>query len=64
MAEAQSTLAAAETQYVSSVLQLNESRLGLARNLGIIDTQYGRICRVGTPPQVKSDQAAGEPKVQ
>lgn len=40
VAEAQSTLAGAQTQYVNSVYQLNEARLGLARNLGIIDTQY------------------------
>ncbi len=40
VAEAESTLAAAQTQYVDSVYQLNVARLGLARNLGIIDTQY------------------------
>lgn len=40
VAEAESTLAAAQDQYVNSVFQLNRSRLGLARNLGIIDTQY------------------------
>lgn len=40
VAEAESTLAAAQTQYVNSVYQLNTARLGLARNLGIIDTQY------------------------
>lgn len=40
VAEAQSTLAAAQTQYVNSVYQLNQARLGLARNLGIVDTQY------------------------
>lgn len=40
VAEAQSTLAAAQSQYVNSVYQLNQARLGLARNLGIIDTQY------------------------
>ena len=40
VAEAESTLAAAQTQYVNSVYQLNVARLGLARNLGIIDTQY------------------------
>ncbi len=40
VAEAESTLAAAQTQYVNSVYQLNVARLGLARNLGIVDTQY------------------------
>ena len=53
VAEAQSTLAAAETQYVDSVYQLNQSRLGLARNLGIIDTQYRTFLQGGNPPEVK-----------
>jgi hypothetical protein len=64
VAEAQSTLAQAQTQYVNSVYQLNESRLGLARNLGIIDTEYKLYLQGGMPPEVKSDKAAGEPKVQ
>lgn len=62
VAEAQSTLAQAQTQYVNSVYQLNEARLGLARNLGIIDTQYKMYLKGGTPPEVKSNQAAGMPK--
>lgn len=62
VSEAQSTLAAAQTQYVNSVYQLNEARLGLARNLGIIDTQYRTFLQGGNPAQVKSDQAVGEPK--
>jgi outer membrane protein TolC len=62
VAEAQSTLAQAQTQYVSSVLSLNEARLGLARNLGIIDTQYKMYLQGGTPPEVKTDKAAGMPK--
>jgi outer membrane protein TolC len=62
VAEAQSTLAQAQTQYVSSVYQLNEARLGLARNLGIIDTQYRQYLQGGNPPEVKSDKAAGEPR--
>ncbi|HEX4005140.1 MAG TPA: TolC family protein [Acidobacteriaceae bacterium] len=45
VAEAQSTLSQAQTQYVSSVLQLNEARLGLARNLGIVDTQYKKYLK-------------------
>jgi len=62
VAEAQSTLAQAQSQYVNSVYQLNEARLGLARNLGIIDTQYRQSLQGGTPAQVKSDAAVGEPK--
>jgi outer membrane protein TolC len=62
VAEAQSTLAQAQSQYVSSVYALNEARLGLARNLGIVDTQYRTFLQGGNPPQVKSDKAVGEPK--
>jgi outer membrane protein TolC len=62
VAEAQSTLAQAQTQYVSSVLALNQARLGLARNLGIIDTQYKVYLQGGAPPEIKSDKAAGMPK--
>jgi outer membrane protein TolC len=40
VAQAQSTLAQAQTQYVNDVYQFNQAKLGLARNLGIIDTQY------------------------
>ncbi len=59
VAEAQSTLVQAQTQYVNSVYQLNEARLGLARNLGIVDTQYRTFLQGGNPPEVKSDKAAG-----
>jgi outer membrane protein TolC len=38
--QAQSTLASAQTQYVNTVYNYNQAKLGLARNLGIIDTQY------------------------
>jgi outer membrane protein TolC len=62
VAEAQSTLAQAQSQYVNSVYQLNEARLGLARNLGIIDTEYRQYLQGGNPPEVKSDSAVGEPK--
>ncbi|HEY1501989.1 MAG TPA: TolC family protein [Acidobacteriaceae bacterium] len=62
VAEAQSTLAQAQSQYVNSVYSLNEARLGLARNLGIVDTQYRTFLQGGNPPEVKSDQAVGEPK--
>lgn len=62
VAEAQSTLAQAQTQYVSSVLALNQARLGFARNLGIVDTQYKVYLQGGAPPEIKSDKAAGLPK--
>lgn len=38
--QAQATLASAQTNYVQSVYRYNQAKLGLARNLGIIDTQY------------------------
>ena len=38
--QAQATLAGAETNLVSTTVQYNEAKLGLARNLGIVDTQY------------------------
>lgn len=57
VAEAQSTLAAAQNQYVSSVLQLNQARLGLARNLGIIDTQYQTYLRGSAPSGALSGPA-------
>src|SRR6185437_15101844 len=40
VAEAQTTLAEAQTDYVNSVYQYNEAKLGLARNLGIIEGQF------------------------
>ncbi|HTV04104.1 MAG TPA: TolC family protein [Acidobacteriaceae bacterium] len=40
VAEAQSTLAQAQAQYVNSVYQFNLAKLGFARNLGLLDTQY------------------------
>ncbi|HEY0794812.1 MAG TPA: TolC family protein [Acidisarcina sp.] len=45
--EAQSTLASAETAYVQSVYRFNQAKLALARNLGIIDTQYKAYLRSG-----------------
>jgi outer membrane protein TolC len=50
VAEAQSTLAQAQAQYVNSVYQYNEAKLGLARNLGIIDTQYRNYVPGGSTP--------------
>lgn len=50
VAEAQSTLAQAQAQYVNSVYQFNRAKLGLARNLGIIDTQYRNYVPMGSYP--------------
>ena len=49
LVQAQSTLADAQSQYVSTVYQYNQAKLGLARNLGIIDTQYQAYLK-GAPP--------------
>ena len=38
--EAQSTLSDAQNRLVASLFSYNQAKLGLARNLGIIDTQY------------------------
>jgi outer membrane protein TolC len=38
--QAQATLANAETNLVDTTSQHNQAKLGLARNLGIVDTQY------------------------
>jgi len=46
--QAQSTLAQAQDQYVRSVYQFNQAKLGLARNLGIVDTQYKNYIPSGT----------------
>ena len=48
--QAQSTLADAQTQYVNTVYQYNQAKLGLARNLGIIDTQYQAYLKSAPPP--------------
>jgi outer membrane protein TolC len=45
--QAQATLASAQTTYVQSVYRFNEAKLALARNLGIIDTQYKAYLRNG-----------------
>ncbi|HEX3437733.1 MAG TPA: TolC family protein [Pseudacidobacterium sp.] len=55
--QAQSTLAQAQAQYVDSVRQFNLAKLGLARNLGIVDTQYKTYLQGGTPPEIKSKQS-------
>lgn len=51
VAQAQSTLAQAQQQYVNSTYQYNQAKLGLARNLGIIDTQYKNYIPTGSTPQ-------------
>jgi outer membrane protein TolC len=38
--QAQATLASAETTLINTTSQHNQAKLGLARNLGIVDTQY------------------------
>ena len=43
--QAQATLANAETNLVSTTSQHNEAKLGLARNLGVVDTQYSTFLR-------------------
>lgn len=55
--QAQSTLAQAQSQYVNSVRQFNQAKLGLARNLGIVDTQYKTYLQGGTPPGLKGKSA-------
>jgi outer membrane protein TolC len=52
--QAQSTLAQAQSQYVNSVRQFNQAKLGLARNLGIVDTQYKTYLQGGVPSDVKN----------
>jgi outer membrane protein TolC len=38
--QAQATLAAAQSQLVNTEFQLNQTRLALARNTGVVETQY------------------------
>jgi outer membrane protein TolC len=38
--QAQSTLSQAQSQLITDTLTYNQAKLGLARNLGIVDTQY------------------------
>lgn len=47
--QAESTLASAQTQYVTAVFQLNQARLGLARNLGLLGTGYDPALPGGHP---------------
>jgi outer membrane protein TolC len=43
--QAQATLANAQTTLVSTTSQHNQAKLGLARNLGVVDTQYATFLR-------------------
>jgi outer membrane protein TolC len=38
--QAQATLSQAQSQWIADTLSYNQAKLGLARNLGIVDTQY------------------------
>ena len=57
--QAESTLAQAQTQYVTSVFQLNQARLGLARNLGLIDLSYRPEIAGGRPSGIVGKQQGG-----
>lgn len=50
VAEAQTTLAQSETAYVNSVFQYNQTKLALARNLGIIQNQFKSYLPVEANP--------------
>jgi outer membrane protein TolC len=50
LVQAQSTLADAQSQYVSTVYGYNQAKLTLARSLGIIDTQYQAYLKGAPPP--------------
>jgi outer membrane protein TolC len=43
--QAQATLSDAETNLINTTSQHNQAKLGLARNLGIVDTQYATFLR-------------------
>jgi outer membrane protein TolC len=58
--QAQSTLAQAQNQYVRSVFQFNQAKLGLARNLGIIDTQYKNFIPGGTSGSTSQQPHGGK----
>jgi outer membrane protein TolC len=49
LVQAQSTLANAQSQYVNTVYNYNLAKLGLARNLGLIDTQYAAYLKDTSP---------------
>jgi outer membrane protein TolC len=45
--QAQATLAGAQATLIADQLQYNQAKLGLARNLGLVDTQYRRYLHGG-----------------
>jgi outer membrane protein TolC len=47
--QAQATLSQAQSQLIADTLSYNEAKLGLARNLGIVDTQYQTYLHGGKP---------------
>jgi outer membrane protein TolC len=47
--QAQATLSQAQSQLISDTLTYNQAKLGLARNLGIVDTQYKTYLHGGKP---------------
>lgn len=59
--QAQSALAQAQSQYVNSVRQFNQAKLGLARNLGIVDMQYKTYLQGGRPAEIKSTAPTQQP---
>jgi outer membrane protein TolC len=56
--EAESTLAQAQVQFINAQFQYNEAKLGLARNLGIIDVDFHPEWKGGHPAGVQSDRTA------
>ncbi|HEX4581910.1 MAG TPA: TolC family protein [Acidobacteriaceae bacterium] len=47
--QAQATLSQAQSQWIADTLSYNQAKLGLARNLGIVDTQYKMYLHGGHP---------------
>jgi outer membrane protein TolC len=47
--QAQATLSQAQSQWIADTLSYNQAKLGLARNLGIVDTQYRMYLHGGHP---------------
>ncbi len=60
--EAQAVLASAESRLVSSAFQYNQAKLNLARNTGVIETQY-RIYLGTAPQKTLSSQSEKQPSM-
>ncbi len=60
--QAQSTLSQAQNQYVNSVYQFNQAKLGLARNLGIVDTQYKNYLPGAKLPNINTQSNTTAPQ--